>query len=125
MKDGGADFSRVDPMDYVGKRAPALAKVLLDLDIVTARHFDVIAIAKRYRGELKVGGADEQSRPHTEFICQLILEIVKPDVYVPLRNSNTESYQRLFLREWAADLHKEANTFTYKRRGPGRRWSRA
>ncbi len=120
MKQGGADFSAVDPMPYVGKRAPALAKTLLDLDIVTARHFDIIAIAKRFRGELKVGGADEKSRPNTEFVCQLILEIVKPDTYVPLRKSNTESYQRLFLREWASDLHKEANSFTYKRQGPGR-----
>jgi len=119
LKDAGADFSAVDPMKYLGRRAPGFAKVLLDLDIVTAEHFDVTAVSRKMGGTLNLLlNNGDKSYAYTEFTCQLILEITQPDTYKPRRNTNTESYQRQFLEEWNSNLSKRSSTFTYKRRGP-------
>ncbi|MDE1151317.1 MAG: hypothetical protein PW788_02175 [Micavibrio sp.] len=119
LKDAGADFSAIDPMQYLGRRAPGLAKVLLDLDIVTPEHFDVTAVSRKMGGTLNLflKNADK-AYAYTEFTCQLILEITAPETYKPRRGAHTENYQTQFIAEWARNLSKRPSTFTYKRRGP-------
>ncbi|TAL37284.1 MAG: hypothetical protein EPN97_05505 [Alphaproteobacteria bacterium] len=104
LRDGGADFSRVEPMRYLGKKAPGLCKTLLDLGIVAARDIDLDALARRSGGELRPltprtaeGFADQ------EFMCQIVLESLAPDKFIPLRAQPDVSYQREFLREYTTN----------------------
>ncbi|MEZ0225597.1 MAG: hypothetical protein ACAH83_13660 [Alphaproteobacteria bacterium] len=104
LRDGGADFSRVDPMRYLGKKAPGLCKTLLDTDIVAARDINLDTLARRSGGELRPltprtadGFADQ------EFMCQIVLESFAPGKYIPLRGQQDVSYQREFLREYTTN----------------------
>ena len=102
LRDGGADFSRVNPNRYLGKKAPGLCKTLLDLGVVSARSIDVELIAKRHNGELRPltppGGPDYADQ---EFMAQVLLEIASPEKYIPLRGEQG-SYLQRFLREYAS-----------------------
>lgn len=104
LRDGGADFSRVNPMRYLGKKSPGLCKTLLDLDIVAARSIDLDALARRSGGELRpLTPRTAEGYADQEFMCQIVLESMAPGKYIPLRGQQDISYQREFLREYTTN----------------------
>lgn len=104
LRDGGADFSRVDPLRYLGKKAPGLCKTLLDLGIVAARDINLDTLARRSGGELRpLTPRTAEGYADQEFMCQVVLESFAPDKFIPLRGQPDVSYQREFLREYTTN----------------------
>lgn len=128
----GADCSWLDPMEFLGKRGPGLAKTLLDTGLVYAENFDLQQVIARTGGGLQLvtppGG---KHYDYTEFACQLILEIAEPAKYVALHDKSAKGakekdgegnelgYQQLFIREWMSNLSLKNGVITYRRRRPG------
>lgn len=100
--DAKADFSLTDPNRYLGRREPGLSKALLDAGVVKPEHFDLEKVYSR-TGEFSIG-PNAEKKPYQEFLCQLILEVVDPDRYIPHRQSAERSYQRLFVSEWYLNI---------------------
>ncbi len=98
-----ADFSRVDPNRYLGKRDPGLAKALLDAGVVKPEHFDLEKVYAR-TGEFTMVRGTAEKKAYPEFLCQLILEIVDPERYIPQRQAENRDYQRLFVSEWYLNI---------------------
>lgn len=97
-----ADFSLTDPNRYLGRRDPGLAKALLDAGVVKPEHFDLEKVYDR-TGEFSIRPGAEK-KPYQDFLCQLILEVVDPDRYIPHRQSADRDYQRLFVAEWYLNI---------------------
>ena len=99
-----ADFSLTDPNRYLGKRDPGLAKALLDAGVVKPEHFDLEKVYDR-SGEFSISShSTDKKPPYPEFLCQLILEVVDPDRYIPYRQATERNYQRLFISEWLVNI---------------------
>lgn len=114
--DARADFSLTDPNRYLSKRDPGLAKALLDAGVVKPEHFDLEKVYDR-TGELSIRpGADK--KPYPEFLCQLILEVVDPERYIPYRQSADRNYQRLFIGEWHLNIEPKIRARIGKRPPP-------
>ncbi len=120
MKDGGADFSRIDPSKYLGRNAPGLAKTLLDTGAVRAEDFDVEGVSRKVGGEMNL--VIEPGKPghaYNEFLCLLILEITEAAKYTALRGTPGLSYQKQFINEWQANpSFKNGITVSYRKRTP-------
>ena len=97
-----ADFSLTDPNRYLGKRDPGLAKALLDAGVVKPEHFDLEKVYDR-TGEFSIRPSAEK-KAYPEFLCQLILEVVDPERYIPHRQADDRNYQRLFISEWHLNI---------------------
>ncbi len=100
--DAKADFSLIDPNRYLGRREPALAKALLDAGVVKPEYFDLEKVYDR-TGEFSIG-PNADKKPYPEFLCQLILEVVDPERYIPHRQAGDRNYQRLFVSEWHLNI---------------------
>jgi hypothetical protein len=104
LRDGGADFSKINPLRYLGKKEPGLCKTLLDLGIVAARDIELDALARRSGGELRpLTPRKAEGYADQEFMCQIVLESFAPDKFIPLRGQEDISYQREFLREYTTN----------------------
>ena len=125
MQKGGADFSLVDPMRYLGRTAPGLAKSMLDAGVVDASDFDLDGVSRDYGSQLNIVTPEgHKDYAKTEFMCQLILELAEPLKFTHLRGQDGVSYQRLFVQEWVGGLARRSNgsvTLTQKKRPPGNR----
>ncbi len=97
-----ADFSLTDPNRYLGKRDPGLARALLDAGVVKPEHFDLEKVYER-TGAFSIRAANPKNA-YPEFLCQLILELVDPERYIPHRQAAERSYQRLFISEWHLNI---------------------
>lgn len=98
-----ADFSLTDPNRYLSKRDPGLAKALLDAGVVKPEHFDLEKVYER-TGEFSLVRGAVEKKAYPEFLCQLILEVVDPDRYIPHRQATEHNYQRLFIAEWYLNI---------------------
>lgn len=101
LRDGGADFSSIDPNRYLGKKAPGLCKTLLDLGIVKAQEIDLERLAKRHNGQLRllVPRTAREYADHA-FMCQVVLEALQPEKFIPLRDKPGVDYPRELIREY-------------------------
>lgn len=121
LKDAGADFRAVDPIAYLGRKSPGLAKQLLDLDIVEAAHFDLRAVSRKLGGKLDLITLPHAKKDaYTGFVCQLVLELTEPEKARKLRGASSQAYQQQFLQAWLRDNGgQRLSTFSYRRRMPG------
>ncbi len=121
LKNSGADFSTVDPMKYLGKKEPGLAKILLDLEIVKAENFDLHAIRKRNGGKMEIViPPSDKHYPYTEFMAQIIMGNTDPKKYLSLLHQNRASWQETLRQAITADDKKDfALSINFKRRGTG------
>jgi hypothetical protein len=113
-----ADFSLADPNSYLGKREPGLARALLDAGVVKPEHFDLEKVYAR-TGEFSIRAANAKNA-YPEFLCQLILELVDPDRYIPLRLADDRAYQRLFISEWHLNIEPKVRARINSRQPPPR-----
>lgn len=118
LVDAKADFSLADPNSYLGKRDPGLARALLDAGVVKPEHFDLEKVYAR-TGEFSIRAANPKN-PYPEFLCQLILELVDPERYIPHRQSPDRSYQRLFISEWYQNIEPKVRARINNRPQPPR-----
>lgn len=116
LVDAKADFSLADPNSYLGKRDPGLAKALLDAGVVKPELFDLEKVYAR-TGEFSIRAANPKNA-YPEFLCQLILELVDPERYIPLRQSQDRSYQRLFISEWYLNIEPKVRARLNNRQPP-------
>lgn len=118
MQKGGADFSLVDPMNYLGKTGPAFAKTLLDANAVDAEDFDLEGVSRLYGGQISlVTPQGHKDYAKTEFMCQLILELAEPHKFEKLHGDKNVSYQKLFVKEWVDSLGaRRGGTITVTRK---------
>ncbi len=86
--------------DYLGRKEPGLAKILLDLNAVTALHFSLPVLGKKAEG---------QHAPYIEFYCQVYLEQINGGHYIPRRGA-VGSYREELL---TARLTRTGNGRTY------------
>lgn len=113
-----ADFSLTDPNRYLGKREPGLARALLDAGVVKPELFDLEKVYAR-TGEFSIRAANNKNA-YPEFLCQLILELVDPERYIPHRQSPDRSYQRLFISEWHLNIEPKVRARINNRPQPPR-----
>jgi len=104
LKKGGADFSLVQPHEYLGRRAPALAKVLLDCGAVEAKQFNLDALSRKLGNTLTLlTPRTDPNCANIDFACQLLLERIAPDDYIKLRDDPATDYQREMIRAYVSD----------------------
>lgn len=111
----GADFSMVDPVKYIGKHAPGIAKALLDCDAVPARRF--IEGRMDFSQLMLLVPDGSRGYAHAEFACQVILEAADVKRFRPLRASS-ESYQKQFIHALVQARAKRAADSVALRKQP-------
>lgn len=104
LKKGGADFSLVQPHEYLGKRGPAMAKALLDTGAVTAMNFNLDAVARRMGNTLTLlTPKSDPACANIDFACQLLLERIVPGAYEKLRGDPAADYQREMVKAYVSN----------------------
>ncbi len=118
LRQTGADFGKIDPNLFLGKKTPGFAKALLDAGVVTADAFDMRILSKKIGGEIKIFTAPEDKNfAYTEFLCQVSLEIADPARFIKLRErpDSERQYQQHFCDRWMKSNNAD---LTYRLKGP-------
>jgi hypothetical protein len=100
LRDGGASFRLVDPLNYMGARHPLLAKTMLDLDIVHAADIKLHRLTSKIQPLQGMRGmyATETDKDYArrEFLYQVAFERSFPAEISRRRAVAGVCYQRLY-----------------------------
>lgn len=100
LRDGGASFRLVDPLNYMGSRHPLLAKTMLDLDIIRAADIKMHRLTSKIEPLKGMQGmhASETDKDYArrEFLYQVMFERSFPDDIARRRGGAGVCYQRLY-----------------------------
>lgn len=107
-----ADFSKVDPMDFLGSKIPGVAKALLDAEIVLPENISFNHVCKKYFEAAKLHQLPRKSREaveivvkkdhpmhaYTELYCQLLVAAIDERDYKSAFNE--KDYESPFQRAY-------------------------
>ena len=103
LKDGGADFSAVNAVNLLGSRQPLLAKVMLDMNIISAKDISYYDLKSRIPPHSGMRGmfADPSDKQYAlrEFLYQVMYERDYPEKASAARMRNNACYQKLYTHE--------------------------
>lgn len=103
LKNAGADFSAVNPIDLLGRQHPLLAKELLNMDIIPVKdisYYDLKSKIPPHKG-MRAMFAEPSDKQYAlrEFLYQVMYERDYPEKAAAARQRNNACYQKLFTHE--------------------------
>ncbi len=103
LKEAGADFDAVNPIDLVGSRHPLLAKTLLDMNIIAVKDISYYDLKSKIPPHAGMRGmfADPSDKQYAlrEFLYQVMYERDYPEKGANARTRSNVCYQKLYTHE--------------------------